>query len=319
MNRPDVSVVIVSYNTRVVTLACVRSVVELTRGCSFEVILVDNDSKDGTVEAIRAAYPQVTVIANEDNVGFARANNQGLEIATGGHLLLLNPDTEVNADTLSGALAHMERSPEVGLLGCRSFGADGKQQSTLFRYPRLTDVFVNVVVPNKLMRKSRALGKSRYVGLDVDVPQDVEVVAGCFMFLRREVYDQVGGMDGDFFMYGEEVEWCWRMHCAGWVIRYVPDVSILHYGGVSTAQLPTEMNLSMARGHLLVLQKIRGRGAAWVANLLMLVRDLPRVLLWAVLWPLRWSDGSVYAAGMRRAAGRWRMHLRGVIRLDWKP
>jgi GT2 family glycosyltransferase len=317
MSPPDVSVIVVSYNTREVTLGCLRSIFERSRGCSYEVIVVDNASSDGSAEALREAFPQAVVIASPENVGFARANNVGLAKATGSCLLLLNPDTEVFERTLADTLAHLRAHPEVGLIGCRSFGADGVQQSTLFRYPTLPAVLVNVLFPGRIMRRSRILGRSRYVGESLDEIRDVDVVAGCFMFLRREVYEQVGGMDEDYFMYGEEVEWCYRIHRAGWRIRYFPGASILHYGGVSSDLFPSECNLALATGQLLTLQKIRGPFVAWVANLCMLLRDLPRVCAWSLLRRLEWAPDSPFAGAMRRTVDRWSVHVRGLARWNW--
>lgn len=314
---PDVSVIIVSYNTRDVTAACVRSIYERTSDCTFEVIVVDNASKDGSAELISRDFPSAIVIANSENKGFAAANNQGLRVAHGRFLLVLNPDTEVNEGTIARSLAFAEQNAGVGVIGCRVLGPDGEQESTLFRYLRLRDVLINVLVPNRMMLKTKLLGRARYPGIDLDREQDVEVVAGCFMFIPREAFEQVGEMDEGFFMYGEEAEWCYRFASAGWSVRYFPGASILHYGGVSTAQCPTEMTLAMARSQLLLLQRTRGRLVAFVANLLMLLRDLPRATAWQIVSRVSVPKNRTLRLVLKRSAKRCALHARGLVKLDW--
>ena len=315
--QPMISIIIVSFNTREVTLACIRSIYAHPGTVPIEVIVVDNASDDGSADAIAAEFPQATLIADTENRGFAGANNRGLKVARGAWLLLLNPDTEINADTLDATRAHAETDAKIGIIGVRCFGADGEQQSTIFRYPRLLDTIVNVFVPNKLMRKSTLLGRSRYIGVSRNEALDVEIVAGCFMFTRRNAYEQAGGMDDRFFMYGEEAEWCYRVHRHGWKIRYFPGASILHYGGISTEKRVSEMNLAMARSHLLLMQRVRGRAAAWIANLCMVLRDLPRAVAWPIVKLSPLGKNEVVADGMRRASGRLRVHLAGLARTDW--
>jgi len=310
----DVSVIIVSYNTRDVTVAAVRSVFKTTSDCAFEVIVVDNASTDGSAGAIREACPRAHVIANADNRGFAAANNQGMRAATGRYLLLLNPDTEARQGTIRDTLEYADREPTVGVIGCRVIGPDGRQQGTLMRQKRLSDVVVNAIVPGPIMRRSRILGRSRYIGIDLDLAHDVDIVAGCFMFVRREAYEQVGGMDEDFFIYGEESEWCCRIRRAEWIIRYYPETSILHYGGVSADRRSSEMSLNMARGNLLLLLKTTGPVTAYAANICMLLRDAPRAALWGVWRHLRRTpEESGFESSLRRAAARCGLHLKGLL------
>lgn len=279
-----VSIVIVSWNSGHVLRSCLASIYAHTDETSIEVIVVDNASSDGTVEMVQREFSRVKLIVNATNKGFAAANNIGLECARGQYLLLLNPDTEIHSHTIRLSIAYMEKHPEVGVVGCRCIGADGAQQSSIFRVPRVRDVLINTLIPSKWMTRSRLLGKARYVGVDLDQEQDVEVVAGCYMFLRRSVYDAVGGMDDEFFMYGEEVEWCHRIRKEGWRVAYVPSITILHYGGVSAAQCADEMDNALARSQLLVIRKTRGAVSARAANVLMLLRDVVRLLLFLPLW-----------------------------------
>lgn len=319
MSPPVISIIVVSYNARDVLTSCLASIERGGDGLDIQTIVIDNASTDGSVEMIRREAPWATVVENAGNVGFAAANNQGIREATGRWLLLLNPDTELAASTLSETLRFAESRPEAGVIGCRCLNPDGSQQSTLFRATTLLDLVVNTVVPNRLMRRSRILGRSRYAGMDLDEVQEVDIVAGCFMFIRREALEQVGGMDDGFFMYGEEAEWCHRFRKAGWKVVYYPGASILHYGGISAAQHPVRMGIEMARSHLLLMQRTRGRAAAYLANLLMLLRDTPRAMLWLLLrsLPVRRLAGA--SAVLKPSADRWPLHARGLFRVDWAP
>lgn len=319
MSTPDVSVVIVSYNTRDLTVACVRSIRERDTACAIEIIVVDNDSHDGTVEALRHTAPETVVIANTDNKGFAAANNQGLAVARGRYLLLLNPDTEIHENAISDTLAFAREHSDAGVVGVRCLNPDGSQQSTLFRDKHVLHFFINVLVPNTLMRRSRVLGRARYTGIDLERTQRVDVVAGCYMFVPREAYEAAGGMDEKFFMYGEESEWCYRIRAHGWGVYYAPVASILHYGGVSADRHPAEMNLAMAHSMLMLVRTTRGPAAAWMANLAMLLRDTPRAMVWPLYRRVKNPDANPVAVTLRKAAGRFRFHLAGVFKPNWTP
>lgn len=313
---PELSVIIVNWNARNHLRECLASLKTHLQGLETEVIVVDNDSQDGSKEMIEREFSQVILIANDENRGFAAANNQGLVMARGRWLLLLNPDTEINARSIHLTLTFAQAHRQYGVVGCRAIRPDGTQQSTMFRYPRLRDAALNVVFPNRLMRKLKWLGGARYLGTDLEQVQEAEVIAGCFMLLSAEVYRRVGGLDEGFFMYGEEAEFCHRIRGAGWGVAYYPEASILHHGGISADQIPDEMNLTLARSQLLLYQRTRGSVVAWFANLLMLFRDLPRAIIGGVVLIIP-GISSVRRTLLKRSVRRCGLHLRGVIRLDW--
>lgn len=313
----DVSFIVVSYNTRELTRGCLRSIEEQSVGFRYEIIVVDNASSDGSAEMVAGDFPGVQLVANEQNLGFARANNQAFELAAGRYVLLLNPDTEILDNAVRDCLEFAERQPDAGVIGCRVRLPNGEQQSTVFRYLRPWYLLINLFVPNRLIRRSRLLGRIRYVGIDLDRVQEVEVIAGCFMLVRREVLEQVGGMDGDFFMYGEEAEWCFRIRRAGWRNLYLPGPTILHHGAQSAKQSTEKMTVAMCRGQLLFIQKTQGPAAAWVANLLMLARDVPRALLWLLIRGVPGFRESDRGELLRPAITRVHVHLTGLYKLDW--
>lgn len=315
--RPHVTVVVVSFNTRELTRRCLHSIHAERGSLEVEVVVVDNASEDGSAAMVRQEFPQAILIANPENRGFAAASNQGFAASSGRRLLLLNPDAELLPASLRAMIDFAAAHPTAGVIGPRVLLPTGAQQSTTFRYPRLSDLLINLFVPNRWVRKSRLLGRSRYVGLDSERIQEVEVIAGCCMLVPREILEAVGGMDERFFMYGEEVEWCHRIRAAGWDVLYFPGASVLHHAGQSSRQRPDAMAVAMTRSQLRLIAILRGRPAAYFANVLMVARDAPRALLWVLLWPLKAWRGSRTAAMLRPAAIRLPHHVRWLFVPDW--
>lgn len=272
----DLSVIIVNYKTCDVTAQAIQSVLDHSGKLDLEVIVVDNDSRDGSVKALRAAFPQVTVLATGHNGGYAWGNNIGIRQARGRFLLVLNPDAQVYDGTLERAVAYMRDNPEVGILGGHVSLENGMQQPTLFREVSLTKLFWGILVPNRILRRSRHFGDQRYASLSRDAAQDVDVVAGCFMMISRAAVDKIGMMDDRFFMYSEESEWCWRARQAGLVVRYNPEIRLMHYGAVSTGQTSPWKSVEIAKGHILFLRFTRGQMIAWLGTFLMAFGDLLR-------------------------------------------
>ena len=219
------SVVIVSYNVRELLTACIDSVVKASEGIDAEVFVVDNKSADDTVEVISRDYPWIHLINNKENLGFSKANNIAIRQSEGEYVLLLNPDTVVAEGTLRGVVEFMDQHPEAGGAGVRMHNADG----TLAPESRRA-------VPTPLVAARKMLGftKRYYMSnLPWDKPGKIEVVSGAFMMLRRKAIDQVGLLDEDFFMYGEDIDLSYRLLKGGWQNWYLP-LDIIHYKGQST-------------------------------------------------------------------------------------
>ena len=239
----DLSIVIVSYNVKDYLLACLRSIYAQAAEVALEVIVVDNASSDGTVEAVRDAFPQVQLLANRENLGFARGNNLGLRASGGRYVLFLNPDTEVGEGALAGLVRLAEAHPEAAAFTCRLLNPDGSLQHSCFHFPNLRMAFYGFfpLVP----MDSPANG--RYPAEQYErLFQPEHVLGACLMF-RRRVLEELGGWDERFFMYFEETDLCYRLWRAGHVILYTPEVSIVHYGGRSTAPLPEKMSVAFYR------------------------------------------------------------------------
>ncbi|MDQ7090851.1 MAG: glycosyltransferase family 2 protein [Methylococcales bacterium] len=277
-----VSIVIVNFNAGELITACIESIIKETRNNSYEIIVVDNDSSDESIAVIKNKFPSVNVIETGANLGFAAGNNIGFEAAKGDYILVLNPDTLITDRAIDYSLTYLMDHPEVGVLGCKVLWETGEIQSTLIRFPALTSILINLFIPYKIMRTLPYLGRSRYAGIDTNLHHDVDVVAGCFMLLPHVIIDEVGGMDDDFFMFGEEIEWCWRISQTGKKIRYYPENTIIHTGGGCSSTLSYRKELLIAKGGLMVFKKTRGALVATIANLLMLLRDGPRACIFLV-------------------------------------
>jgi GT2 family glycosyltransferase len=252
----DLSILIVNYNTRELTLNCLRSVLESDTSYEFEVIVIDNSSKDDSVEQIQRHFPQVQLIANDQNVGFAKANNQGINIAKGRYILLLNSDTIVQKDTLETMLRFMDEHPQVGAGGCKVVLPDGSLDKACKRgFPTPSASCYYAFGIAKLFPGHPRFNQYQLSHLDPDDEYPVDCLVGAFMLVRREAIEQVGLLDEEFFMYGEDIDWCYRMKQAGWQIYYYPRTQIIHYKGASSRRKPLKIIYEFHRAMILFHRK----------------------------------------------------------------
>lgn len=229
------SVVIVNYNVEHFLEQCLYSVRRALQGIEGEVFVVDNNSVDGSLKMLSAKFPEVKVIANKDNVGFAKANNQAIRISTGEYVLLLNPDTVVEDDTFSKCLAFMDSHPDAGGLGVKM--VDGKGQflpESKRGLPTPMTAFYKIFGLSKLFPRSRRFSKYHLGYLPDNEVNPVDILAGAFMLMRRETLDKCGLLDETFFMYGEDIDLSYRITLAGYKNYYFPETRIIHYKGEST-------------------------------------------------------------------------------------
>ncbi|MEW6196619.1 MAG: glycosyltransferase [Bacteroidota bacterium] len=231
----ELSIIIVNYNVKEFLLNLLSSIKKSLHNISAEVIIIDNASDDGSVELIREKYPDVKLIVNEKNVGFGTANNQGLAVASGKFFLLINPDTIVKEETLAKMIQFFNSTPSAGIAGCKVLNPDGTLQLACRRgFPGPWTSFTKVMGLSKLLPKSKLFAKYNLTYLDENQTYEVDAVSGAFMMLRREVYDRIGGFDQQFFMYGEDLDLCYRAQKAGFKVYYVHTTEVIHYKGEST-------------------------------------------------------------------------------------
>lgn len=300
---PVLSIVIVSWNTREITRDCLVSLYAQVGDLPVEVFLVDNASEDGSAAMVAAEFPQVVLIENDDNRGFAAANNQALAIARGRYSLLLNSDTVVLGDVLQDSVAYMEAHPDVGVFGCRVLNPDRTMQRTCFSYPTLFNLFLKTTGLFRLPWP-RFFGREHLTHWQRDTERDVDVVTGCYMLVRGTAMHEVGLLDDSFFFCGEETDWCRRFRAAGWGIRFSPVGEIVHLGNASGRKLSARRDLLLTEGLVRYHRKHNGLPGALVAYVLLWFFQFTRYVLWWLVALLRRRDGD-------RAR---RDHFRDVLR-----
>jgi GT2 family glycosyltransferase len=236
-NTVDVSVIIVSWNTREILRQCLQSIYTSTHSIGFEIIVIDNGSSDGSVEMVRQGFDCVKLVTNTDNRGFAAANNQGLATASGRYVLLLNSDTIVLDHAIEKTVAFADAHLEAAVIGCRVLNPDRSLQNTCFMFPSLLNMLLLSSYLPQIFPRSRFFGRERMTWWDREDSREVDVVTGCFMLVRKEAISEVGFMDEQFFMYCEETDWCYRFKARGWKNLFTPEGQIVHIGGASAAKL----------------------------------------------------------------------------------
>jgi N-acetylglucosaminyl-diphospho-decaprenol L-rhamnosyltransferase len=257
--RPDVSVVIVSWNTRALTTACLASLPAGAGRATWDAVVVDNASSDDSVAAIRADFPAVRIIANATNVGFAAANNQGIRACTGRYVLLLNSDTLAAPGSLEALVAFADAHPRAGVVGPRLENPDGSFQTGPTPFPSLWTELLSVTGIGRRLTYRGYPSRREAVSL---AAQPTDYVVGACLLARREAIDQVGALDEGYFMYSEEPDWCWRMRQAGWETWYTPAAVITHLGGQSTRQVREAMLVALYRSKVRFFRRHRGMASA---------------------------------------------------------
>ena len=230
-----ISVVIVNYNVRYFLEQCLKSLQAALQGIEAEVFVVDNHSKDQSLKMLKEKFPSVHLIANQENVGFSKANNQAIKKASGEYILLLNPDTVVGEDSITSVLEFMDQTADCGALGVKMIDGSGKFLPESKRgLPRPMTAFYKMTGLSSLFPKSKVFNQYHLGFLDKDEIHSVEVLSGACMFFKKAVLDKIGLLDEDFFMYGEDIDISYRVNLAGFKNYYYPKTQIIHYKGEST-------------------------------------------------------------------------------------
>jgi N-acetylglucosaminyl-diphospho-decaprenol L-rhamnosyltransferase len=323
----DLSVIVVSWNVRDLLRRCLQSVVAApasgeggaARTPNLEILVVDNASADGSAAMVRAEFPMVNVIANDQNRGFTAANNQGLAASRGRSLLLLNPDAELVGNALAEMVDCLEAHPEAGVVGPQLLYPDGSVQSSRRRFPTLATALVESTVVQEWWRDNRIL--RRYYMLDSpssplsppapDEPQPVDWLVGACLLVRRAAYEQVGGLDEGFFMYSEELDWCRRIKGAGWEVLYLPTARVIHHEGKSSEQVVPARHIHFQSSKVRYFRKHYGRFQAELLRRFLLLTYVYQ----AVREGLKWLVGHKRALRAERLRA-YRQVLRSGLRGD---
>jgi hypothetical protein len=260
-----------------------------------EILVVDNASTDGSAEMVRDEFPQIHLLANNENRGFTAANNQGLALSRGRYLLLLNPDTEVVGDALTRMLCYAEANKEVGALGPRLLNPDGSTQSSRRRFPTFATALVESTVVQEWWQDNQILRQYYMADTADDAIQQVDWVVGACLLVRRQAFEQVGGLDEGYFMYSEELDWCRRIKAAGWEIAYLPTAAIIHHEGKSSEQVVPARHIYFQSSKVRYFRKHHGAFQAEA---------------------LRWFLLLTYAYQVAREALKWLIGHKRALRAD---
>ena len=309
----DLSIIIVSWNVRDLLHRCLYTINEsLSAGkgkqLSSQVIVVDNASDDGTVDMLRQEYPDAQLIANDENLGFTIGNNQGMAAADGRYVLLLNPDTEVVGDALGEMVAHMEDHPRVGALGPQLLYADGQVQSSRRRFPSLKTAFLESTPLQQRFPRSSLLNEYYMLDCDDQETQDVDWLVGACLMMRRTTLEGVGLLDERFFMYSEEMDWCYRAKQLDWRVIYLPSAQVVHHEGKSSEQVLPVRHVQFQRSKVLFFKKHYGGGRGEVLRVYLLVTYLWQTMVEG----LKWLVGHKRPMRRQRMAAYWGLLRSGL-------
>lgn len=300
----DLSIIVVNWNTKELLSKCLKLVYDTVTSLEFELFVVDNASQDGSAVMVKELFPQALLIENGENVGFSRANNQAIKESSGRYILLLNTDTFVTKGTIEQMVAFMDAHPETGAAGCRLYFPNGQLQLSCSSFPTLFTEFCLATSLDKLFPSSPFFGRYRMNYWDFNDVREVDVVLGAFMIIRRRVIEQVGLLDETFFMYSEEVDWCYRIKEGGWKIYYVPYAEATHIWGGSVEQIKADMFVEMYRSRIAFFQKYYGWISVLGLKLLLAGACIARLVSLPVRYVLGGSPGK---ETRQRLCGYWRL------------
>lgn len=285
----DVSIIIVSWNTRDLLRRCLHDALAASAGLAVEILVVDNGSTDGSQDMVRDQFPLVQLITNEANIGFVRANNQAIEQARGEYVLLLNSDAFLAPDALHHLHAFMHQHPQAGAVGPRLSYADGSLQRSCTAFPTLFTELCLMLQLDRLFPRSKLFAHFWLSGWDYSTVREVDVIMGACLLVRRAAIERVGLLDERFFMYSEEVDWCYRLRQAGWQLYVVPQAQAVHIWGGSTGTARVELFVQLFRSRVLFFSKHRSHLATaalkmvfGIGSVLRLAVSVP-LLLWSWL------------------------------------
>ena len=278
-----------NYNTRNRLEECLGSIYENPARNSFEVLVVDNNSADGSIDMVREKFPRAKAIAFERNLGFVKANNHAIRDSAGGLVLLLNSDAQLMEGSLDALADFLRSRPEVGIVGCRQVDGEGRLQLTWGKFPSLKNEIIRKAMHQRLSVDGSTVRD--YLSWKYQSTSDVDWVAGSCMMVRREVCKQVGLMDENIFMYFEDIDWCRRARNAGWKILYAPEITVIHHGGATSNLHKIDALVEYRKSQFYFSRKYFGRATVTSLKALMGAKSVANSVRWGVRYYLA-PDGS---------------------------
>ncbi|MBN1804549.1 MAG: glycosyltransferase family 2 protein [Sedimentisphaerales bacterium] len=279
----DISIIIVSYNTKDFTKQCIQSIYDNVSGVSFEIICVDNNSMDGSVSMIENSFPNVTLIKNERNLGYAKANNIGIDNSSGTYLVLLNSDTVIMRYSLESIIEFMDNHPDAGAASPKLLNPNGTIQYCVRSLPDIKTAILQSLGWHKLFPSNKTTDKYYRNSLDYDKVLSVDSIGTTCYVIRREVLKNVGLLDEDFFMYNVDLDYNKRIKNAGYNIYYVPEAKVIHYGGVSVNQKSYRGLIEQHQGMWLMYKKHYAAKRNMFVNVFVFIGIYLRLLIKIIL------------------------------------
>jgi len=304
---PLVSVIIVSWNARDYLAQCLESLTAEACKYPMEIIVVDNASADGSPEHVEAHFPNVRLIRNADNLGFAKANNIGISAGRGRYFCLVNSDVKVLKDCITVLVDFCESHPDVGMVGPRIIGGDGKLQRSCRGFPGIWNMFCRAVALDSFFQKSKWFSGYALSYWSHDTLRSVDILSGCFWLVRKEALSEVDLLDESFFMYGEDMDWCRRFWAKGWKLVFVPEAQAVHYGGGSSSNAPVRFYIERQRADLLYWKKHHSRFSVACYFLLSCLHLILRAGGYALVLGYATKSREVYRLKFKRSIAclRW--------------
>ena len=314
VTNPTLSVVIVSWNTKKLVLDCLDSLAKCQFPAPIEVMLVDNASSDDTVECVRKQFPETKIIANDQNLGFARANNQGLQHCSGEFIALINSDVVVSDGCLETMVKYMQQHPDIGMLGPKMILRDGTIGQSCYRFPTLWGWFCNAFSLGTIFNNSERFGDFSMANFKYDRTVDVDILTGWFWMVRKKAIDKIGHLDTQFFMYGEDLDWPKRFHDGGWRVVFLSDAQSIHYCGASSDRAPTRFYVEMNRANLQYFKKHHGAASLVGFWLAIWLHQLVRIAGYSLLFLFRKTNREIAAHKVKRSTTclLWLMRLKNL-------
>lgn len=305
----DVSIIIVSWNTKAILKDCLESVYSNAGDISLEVIVVDNGSTDGSVGMVKEYFPQTRIIENFQNLGYARANNTGIRAARGRYICLINSDVTVFNDCMGKLVTYMDEHPDVGIAGPKILNCDGTTQHSCRHFPSIWNTFCQAVGLNRIFPKSELFSYWIMDYWDHSSTRRVDALSGCFWMIKREAIDKVGLLDENFFIYGEDLDWSRRFHSAGLEAYFYPEAQAVHLGGASSANAPVKFYIELQKADLQYWKKHHGRiGEISYAGVILL-REIIRVAAGGLQYILQPSKRKLSGFKLQKSLASIRLLL----------
>ena len=295
----DLSVIIVNWNTKKLLDDCLSSIFKFTKDIDFEVIVIDNDSKDGSPELVKKKYSKVKLIENKDNVGYAKANNQGIKVAKGEYILLLNSDTYLIENSFEKLVEKVQTEQNLGVLAPLLLNVDRSTQQSAGYFPHLPQVFFWMTflddLPGGTLLKPYHLDHNWFYRKD----HEVDWITGAAFLIPKKVIDDVGTLDESIFMYGEDVDWCYRIKKSGFKVIYSPVTKIVHIGRGSSGQISKNAIIGEFKGIKIFYQKHKGSTSLLFLRLFLKIGALARIVIFSLL--CRRETAKFYAESLKMA------------------